>query len=160
MSDQEKRTLTIPNLHLEILHLSKIPQHIEENIEDMQTLDSNNQLNSQVVNIKSYLTFRNRKKTKSVHFQMEEKEKEKRKSPVRKKIQSDNLLIKKRYDVYGNQITKMFKKQRVSFADSISRRGRLTEVIKIQSLKNVLEFYDDVGHKENKVKTTCCCILF
>ena len=52
------------------------------------------------------------------------------------------------------------KKQRVSFADSISRRGRLTEVIKIQSLKNVLEFYDDVGHKENKVKTTCCCILF
>ena len=61
MSDQEKRTLTIPNLHLEILHLSKIPQHIEENIEDMQTLDSNNQLNSQVVNIKSYLTFRNRK---------------------------------------------------------------------------------------------------
>ena len=160
MSDQEKRTLTIPNLHLEILHLSKIPQHIEENIEDMQTLDSNNQLNSQVVNIKSYLTFRNRKKTKSVHFQMEEKEKEKRKSPVRKKIQSDNLLIKKRYDVYGNQITKMFKKQRVSFADSISPRGRLTEVIKIQSLKNVLEFYDDVGHKENKVKTTCCCILF
>ena len=158
MSDQEKRTLTIPNLHLEILHLSKIPQHIEENIEDMQTLDSNNQLNSQVVNIKSYLTFQNRKKTKSVHFQMEEKEK--KKSPVRKKIQSDNLLIKKRYDVYGNQITKMFKKQRVSFADSISRRGRLTEVIKIQSLKNVLEFYDDVGHKENKVKTTCCCILF
>lgn len=158
MSDQIKRTLTIPNLHLEILHLSKIPHHAEDNIEDMQTLDSNNQLNSQVVSIKSYLTVRNRKKNKSVHFVTEEKQK--KKSPVRKNIQSDNLLLKKRYDVYGNQITKMFKKQRVSFADSISRRGKLAEVIKIQSLKNVLEFYDDVGHKENKVKTTCCCIIF
>ena len=35
------RIKAIPNLHLEILHLSKIPSHLSDSSDNIETLDSN-----------------------------------------------------------------------------------------------------------------------
>ena len=42
MSETSRNALRLPNLHLEILHLTKIPNHQTSDIEDLRTLDSNN----------------------------------------------------------------------------------------------------------------------
>ena len=76
----------IPNLHLEILHLSKIPSHLSDSSDNIETLDSNS-------SVPPYLKKRHFKANTSTTFQSE----------------MSQLMVKSRRDFYGNEITKQKK---------------------------------------------------
>lgn len=109
------RIKAIPNLHLEILHLSKIPSHLSDSSDNIETLDSNS-------SVPPYLK-RHFKANTSTTFQSE----------------MSQLIVKSRRDFYGNEITKQKKKQRVTFIDK-TKHHKLAEIIEVKSLKNALEF--------------------
>ena len=160
MSETSRNLFSVPNLHLEILHLSKIPNH-QIDIEDLQTLDSNNQIkvNPPIINIKSQIRH---KKNKISCILSEERIKTRPKIHV-KKVGSDKTVNtyneRERCDAFGNKITKIKRKQKISFLDQLNPKKQLAEIIKVQSYKYYLESSLDNDYKEGHVKAVCCCII-
>lgn len=160
MSDTSRNLFSVPNLHLEILHLSKIPKH-QLDIEDLQTLDSNNQIkvNPPIINVKSQIKH---KKNKISCILSEERIKT-RSKPNAKKINSDKTVNtyneRERCDAFGNKITKIKRKQKISFLDELNPKKQLAEVIKVQSYKYYYDSSLDSDYKEGHVKAVCCCVI-
>lgn len=163
MSETSRNALRLPNLHLEILHLTKIPNHQTSDIEDLQTLDSNNnQIKTslpKIVNIKS--SIKKHKKNLSALI-VEERVKIKPKLNLKRNKTIERIIPsiiekKKRFDIYGTEISKR-KKQKISFRDEVNTNKPIADIIEIQSYKEYLNYQYDIKG-EGKVKTTCCCII-
>lgn len=165
MSETSRNALRLPNLHLEILHLTKIPNHQTSDIEDLQTLDSNNnQMKTslpKIINIKSPIK-KHKKNLSNLNLEERIKVKPKIKMKRNKTIERKSIIPpiiekKNRFDIYGTEISKR-KRQKISFRDEIDSNKPIADVIDIQSYKEYLNYQCD-SNGEGKVKSTCCCII-